>query len=232
MKKINLIKVALLFVSVVTLVSCSSDGGGESNGTTTGNYFPMAIGNKWNYTDGSINTEVNLIGTTVFYPNDTYYEMTDTGDEFNIQNWVAKKGATYFQRAGTTTITQGSTTIVIQPYEILLFKDNLDVNQGWVSSGNQLQVSYTSPSGSGTLPATLDYECLITERGASETLGGITYNNIIKMEMDAVETVNSQITNIHSEYWFAKDIGLVRESITSSTDNVTKTRYLTSYQLN
>ena len=223
---------SLLFLSAFSLFSCSSDDDAKDyDGITTGDYFPMAVGNKWNYSDGTTNTEVNLIGTAVFYPEDTYYEMTDTGEEFNIQNWITKKGATYYHKTGTTTITQGSTTIVIQPYNMIVFKDDKDVDQGWGSTGMQLLVNYTTPSGSGTLPATLAYECLITEGGVSEMLGGIVYNNITKMEMEAVETVNSQVINIHTEYWFAKDIGLVRESIRSSADNITKTRYLTSYEL-
>ncbi len=50
--------------------------------------------------------------------------------------------------------------------------------------------------------------------------------------MYALETVNSQNTIIESEYWFAKDIGLIKEITTSSTDNITKVSYLTSYELN
>lgn len=221
----------LLFLCAFSLSSCSSDGDAKDyDGVTTGDYFPMAVGNKWNYSDGTTNTEVNLTGTTVFYPEDTYYEMTDTGDQFNIQNWITKKGATYYHRAGATTITEGSTTITIQPYTIIILKDDKDIDHGWLGNSNLL-VNYINPSGSGTLPATLQYECFITERGVSEVLGGIVYNNITKVEMEAVETVNSQVINIHTEYWFAKDIGLVKESIRSSSDNITKTRYLTSYEL-
>ena len=95
MKKNNFKILALLFFSAASFSSCSSDSSGDSNGTTTGNYFPTAISNKWDYTDGTTNSEVNLIGTTSFGGN-TYYEMTDTDNVFNNQNWVAKKGRKRF----------------------------------------------------------------------------------------------------------------------------------------
>lgn len=83
--KSNTFKILILmFLSAFSFSSCSSDSAGESIGTTTGNYFPMAIGNKWQYTNGSNATEVKLIGTTTFEGN-PYYEITDSNTQINAQ---------------------------------------------------------------------------------------------------------------------------------------------------
>src|SRR6478672_750581 len=125
MRKTNLKIVALLFLAALS--SCSSDDSGNSNGTTTGNYYPMAVNNKWEYDNGS---EVDLIGTDVFNGT-TYYEMTDTQNVLNNQNWVAKKGASYYGKTGTVTQNQGGVAIVIQPYEMKILQDDLAVNESW-----------------------------------------------------------------------------------------------------
>lgn len=230
MKKNNLKILTLLFIATLSLSSCSSDDAGESNGTTTGNYLPLAVGNKWHYTNGTTATLDQIIGTTTF-GGTTYYEDDDSGEEIDIQNWLAKKGASYYNKVGETTYTETSTTIVVQSYEMKMLRDDLAVGESWNGSASP-KVTYSGGSGSGSFKAHITYEGTITAKDVSETLGSITYNNIIKVELDAVVNSNGQINTIHSEYWFAKDIGLIYDSATSSVDNITKTRYLTSYELN
>ncbi|HNP32024.1 MAG TPA: hypothetical protein PKN96_01890 [Flavobacterium sp.] len=232
MKKNNFKILALIFISALSLSSCSSDGSGDSTGTTTGNYLPLAVGNKWNYTDGTTATLDQITGTTNF-GGTTYYDSDsnyDPGIDIQAQSWQVKKGASYYQKTGEATYVEGSTTIVMDSYEMKTFRDDLAVGETWTGSASP-KVHYSSSSGSGTLTAHVNYTGKITARDVSETLEGVTYNNVIKMQMDVVETVNSQVTNIHGEYWLAKDIGIIRESILSSTDNITRTRNLTSYEL-
>ena len=223
--KNNFKVLALLFISAFSLSSCSSDDSGESTGTTTGDYYPMAVNNKWQYTNGANATECNLIGTATFGGN-TYYEFTDTDSQLAIQAWMNKRGASYYQKSAPYTETNGSTTVTIAGFEILMFRDDLQVGETWSGSAKP-KVTYTG----GSTTANIHYVGHITARDASATLGGITYNNVIKMQMTLTETVNSQTTTISGENWFAKDIGLIYDSTTTSNDGVTKTRYLTSYTL-
>jgi hypothetical protein len=227
MKKIDFKFLALVFV--LAFSSCSSDDSGDSNGVTTGNYFPMAVNNKWEFTNGSIATEAKIVGTTEF-SGITYYEMNDTSVELDIQNWVTKKGASYYQKVATSTQVQNNTTIVTEGYELKIFRDDLAVGKNWKGSASP-KVTYSGSNGSGSFRAKINYEGTITAIGVSETLGSITYNNIIKIVMNTVVNSNGQINTIQSEYWFARDIGLIKELETSTVDNVTKTRYLTSYTL-
>jgi hypothetical protein len=220
---------ALLFVATFSLSSCSSDDSGDSTGTTTGNYLPLAVGNKWHYTNGTAATLDQIIGTTTF-GGTTYYEDDDSGEEIDIQNWIVKKGASYYQKTGDLTYSEGLATIHMDSYEMKMFRDDLAVGETWKGKASP-KVHYTNPSGSGTLTAHLDYQGTITARDASATIESVIYNNVIKMEIDVVEKIDTQTTYIHGEYWFAKDIGIIRESVISTTDNITKTRNLTSYEL-
>ena len=231
MKKINLIKVTILFIFALTLSSCSSDDSkAENNGITSGNYFPMAVTNKWQFTNGTDATEVNLIGTTSFGSN-TYYEMTDTDADpsVDMQVYMNKRGASYFQKASASTQTQGSLFITIDGFEIKMFQDDLEVGGTWSGSAKP-NVTYTGSS-SGHTTANINYQGQITARDVSVVLGGVTYNNVIKTYLNLTETVNSQTVTISGESWWAKDIGIIYDSTTMSTDNITKTRYLTSYEL-
>lgn len=223
---------SVLFLSAFSLSSCtSSDDASESNGTTTGDYFPMAVNNKWNYINGIDATEIKLIGTTTFGAN-TYYEMTDTNtdSQIDIHVYMNKRGASYYQKASTSTQTQGSLIITIAGFETKMFQDDLQVGETWSGSAKP-KVTYTG-STSGSTSATINYTGQITARDVSVTLGGITYNNVIKSTLIMTEKVNGQTVTISGENWFAKDIGLIYDSTTMSTDNITHTRYLTSYTLN
>ncbi|MCF6131407.1 hypothetical protein [Flavobacterium wongokense] len=222
---------SLLFVAAISLTSCSSDSSsGESNGTTTGNYFPMAVNNKWQYTNDVDATEINLIGTQQFGSN-TYYEMTDTDADpsVNGQVYMNKRGASYYQKLSVSTQTQGSLFITIDSFEMKMFQDDLQVGENWNGTARP-KVTYTG-STSGHTVANVNYEGQVTARDVSVTLGGITYNNVIKSTLIVTETVNGQTVTISGQNWFAKDIGLIYETTTMSTDNITKTRYLTSYDL-
>lgn len=229
MKTSNFKILILLFLSAFSLSSCSSDASGDSNGTTTGDYFPMAVNNKWEYTNASTNTEVNIIGTANFGGN-IYYELTDTDSQTLNQNWMTKTGASYYQKTGVSTEVQGSNTIVVQSYEIKLLRDDIAVGESWHGSAHP-KVTYSGSSGAGSFNASVNYTGTITAKGVSETLGSVTYNDIIKIELVAVVNSNGQINTLNGEYWFAKDVGIIYDSATSTVDNITKTRYLTSYTL-
>ena len=117
-KTIRFITVLLILTSTL-FSSCSSDDNGESFGTSTGNYFPLSIGNNWKYFDisQSLITEMEITGTTSF-SGQTYYQYIDDSDTFVMTHWFAKKGATYFIKSGDTTFNQDGLDITIKSYEL------------------------------------------------------------------------------------------------------------------
>lgn len=229
MKKINFSKAAILFISVISLSSCSSDDSTMSNGETTGDYWPMKVNNTWNFDNNGITeqmkiTESEQIGGT------TYYRLSDQGDEFGIPVWLTKKGATYYQKSDDFTTTQNGVTITIKGYQVPAFRDDLAVNETW-SGTIRPRVTYSYNGQTGSLPTRVDYVGTITARDATEVINGITYTNIIKATLTAETNIDGQITMVDTEYWFAKDIGPVRE-FESTDGGIATERFLLNYTLN
>lgn len=231
MKKINISFKLLLFTFIIFLSSCSND---EIEitpdyGISTGNYFPLTENNKWWYLDDG---EVKLIAisTINYFDNTPYYRISNSNSD--LESWMIKKGASYFQKSGETLINlSNGNTLFIGEYDIRLLKDDVLIGGTW-SDNLTLDIKIYAGGSPVSLPATLSYTGTILERNATETIESNTYTNVIKVHLYVVQTVNSQNTIIESEYWFAKDIGLIKEITTSSTDNITKVSYLTSYELN
>ena len=229
MKKSNFKILIVLFLATLTLSSCSSDDSGDATGTTTGNYWPMAVNNKWNFDSNGTTEEIKIIGTATFN-NTTYYTLSDEGDvQLNIQNWVSKKGATYYQKIADATVTESGITITMKGYEIPVFKDDLEVDKTWSGSISP-KVTYSGNGTSGSLPTKITYTGRIVARDAIETINSVAYPNVIKMLMTVETKINNQITNATLEYWFAKDVGPIREY--QSSNGTTEIRTLLNYQLN
>ena len=227
MRKINLPKILAGFFFVAALSSCSSDSPTLSYGKTTGNYFPMAVTNQWNYTTGSKNTQMNLIETTTFGDR-TYYKYSDTDSSLNnVGKWMNKTGASYFQKTATYIIWQGSQFTTMDGIEIKLLQDDLLVGESWHDSIKR-KITYNGPI-TAIKYQNIDYVGQITARDATVTLGGITYTNVIKSSMTVTFSMDSQTMTSTGENWFAKDIGLIYDS--TNTNNGVEMRYLTSYEL-
>ena len=83
MKKTNKLFTLLLIFTTALFTSCSSDDSGESNGTTTGDYFPMKLNNAWNFNANGNTEQLKMIGTDEF-GGTTYYELQDDGDDSGL----------------------------------------------------------------------------------------------------------------------------------------------------
>jgi hypothetical protein len=230
MKKINLLKAFILFLSVLTMTSCSSDDDGESYGTTTGNFLPLAVNNSWKYSNVGLNNfnEIKIIGTTQFNGN-TYYEFLDDSEiEYPIRQWFAKNGATYFLRSGDTTVNESGITITIEGFEIPILKDNYEINKTWNGSVSP-KVTYSGNGTSGTLPFNVNYTGVNYFKG-EVTLNGVLYPNVIKTKIDLIINANGQTSSSTVESWYAENIGVIKDITTS--DNSTIVQEIDSYELN
>jgi hypothetical protein len=229
--KTNLIpfKIIVALFVISSVFSCSSDDSSESTGTSTGDYWPMKLNNTWTFESNGNNEDVKIIGTTEF-GGKTYYELQDLNSPLSTQSWIAKRGATYYEKSADVTTSQNGVTITIKSYEVPIFKDDLEVNQTW-SGKIRPKVTYSYNGTNGSLPTTVTYVGKIVARDVTETINGVTYNNIIKISVDADTNVNGQINQTYSEYWFAKDVGPVKQYGTVD-GNVVVNRLLNSFTLN
>jgi hypothetical protein len=230
MKRNNFKILALLLVFALSLSSCGGDDSGDSFGTTTGDYWPMAVNNIWNFDNDGGTAELKLTGSTVF-GSTTYYELYDesTDPSLAVQNWVAKKGATYVQKMADATIVQDGVTIEFEGYEVPLFKDNVEQNGSWTGSISP-SITYTSGGISVSPPTHIVYTGTILEKNVSVSLNGVTYPDVIKMKMVMDITIGDQTSSALQEYWFAKDVGPIRQYQNSSEGTFDLT--LLNYTLN
>ncbi|GGC81140.1 hypothetical protein GCM10011508_05570 [Flavobacterium lutivivi] len=218
---------SLFVFTSLLLTSCSSDDG-ESTGTSTGNYWPMAVNNSWIFDNNGVNEETKITGTSTF-SGKTYYRLNDVYTSgVYVKNWVAKKGATYFQRVDDVNVNEQGVSIYFKSYEIPIFRDDLNVNQQW-SGTVKTKITYTY-NGQSTSPSSrIEYTGTVLEKNASVTLNGNTYNDVIKVRLTVKVVIDTQITTTTSEYWFANEVGPIREYTNDSGDISEQT--LISYTL-
>lgn len=223
--------IAVLFVSI-GITSCSnSDSSGSSDGTSTGNYWPLAVNNYWTYdVDGSDTNTLSISGTDVF-GGTTYYKINDDSVDpsLDINTWITKKGATYYTKIGDITISQDGLVLTVKGYEIPAFKDNLAVNSTWSGTiSSKMTFSYMGETGS--YPITEKYTGTILEKGTSVTIHGEIYDNVIKASLKEDVTIEGETTTTLTTTWFAEGVGPIKQTLTS--DGETQERSLTNYLIN
>ena len=219
----------LLFILLsVFITSCSSDGTGESFGVTTGNYWPMAVNNQWTYKEnGVVSTPSKITGTDTF-GGVTYYRFQEA-NVYNLQTWIAKKGATYFIKVGALNYVESGVTIKMDSYEYPVLKDDVPVTSKWSGTLN-VNVTATSSGNTAPMTAIIKYAGIITEKDATVVVNGVSYPNVIKLNLKQEVSIQNQTTIVESEYWYAKNVGPIYSKTIS--DNVTTESVLVNYVLN
>lgn len=220
MKTIKLLPVLLLLFSVVTFVSCDSSvepvdpalNPGPENpggGSTTGDYWPMAVNNSWLFQQEGVNQQPMKIIATESINNSTYYKydnfvgMSTQGQGFVGTVWTKKLNGTYYVRQeASIPAVPGMPAVTISPMEIIILKDFLDVNGTWMQNFTQT----TTIEGFPPIESAVGITGKIIEKDVIVTVNGVSYENVIKVEM----IQNTQGQTITNNYWFAKNIGLIK----------------------
>lgn len=220
MKKIKLLPIIIMLFSAITLVSC--DGSIEpldselnqspedsEGGSTTGDYWPMAVNNSWTFKqNGVTQPPMKIISTesingNTYYKYDTFVGMSTNGTDFEGTVWTKKVNGTYYVRqSANTPQIPGQPSITISPIEIIILKDFLEVNQTWTQSIMQT----TTIEGIPPIQSTISLTGKILEKNAIVTVNGVSYENVIKAEV----IQNTQGVSNTNYYWFAKNIGLIK----------------------
>jgi hypothetical protein len=256
MKKITFLTTILLVFTAITFVSCevesidpalsnngANNGGntgggntgggtGGNGGTSSGDYWPTAINNIWNYDQDGNATEMKIIGTDNFNGG-TYYKFSPQSGFFegngatDVTTWIHKNGGNYIMKMGDLNINAGGLTGTQTGSEMVMLKDNIAVNATWSGSYTQTTTYSILPT---SIVMTTNYTGKILEKDATVTVNGVTYTNVIKMNLRQVVSTMGANTVTDLEYWFAKDIGPIRAYM-NTEGNIFETK-LTSYTLN
>lgn len=224
MKKLNTFLLLLIAVSIPFFTSCTTDvepldpaligdnsgeNPGPNPGPPSGDYWPMAINNTWNYQNNGTNEPPMKITSAPQIGGKTYYKYTNFIGTSTVQQlafngnvWSRKENNTYFIRQDATIPAQnGNPAITISPTEVQILKDNLAVNETWTHT-------FTQTTTIGTIP--VPTEVIITgkilEKDISVTINGQTFTQVIKAQV----TQNTQGISQSNLYWFAKNIGLIK----------------------
>jgi hypothetical protein len=270
MRKINLFRIFVAF-TVVLFASCSTesidpvltesidnggeDGGGTDNGggnngggdngggTSSGDYWPMAINNEWQYESSEPqNDQPMKIVSSETINGKQYYKMNRAFQESGNQQMsgtatihLRKESGSYFQRTSLAIPNQNGMSITASPFEILILKDNLEVNGTWTGNAQQ-NFTYSMP-GMPAMTTDIDYKGTIMQNGITFTVNGENYTNVIKIKYEqdiAILMGSTEVAPpVHTEtyIWFAKDIGPIRSETVATSGLPAYYMDLVSYTL-
>lgn len=241
MKKITSI-VLVLWLSVFSLSSCTSEfepvdpavqvpdetpDDNGNNGNSTGDYWPMALNNQWIYKlDGVSQDPMKIVSTESidgksYFKYENFIGSSTAGSGFIGTTLTRKTNGVYYVRVSA--VIPGTPTITVSPLEFIILKDYLEVNQMWSQNLSQT----TTIEGQTPIVTAVEIAGKILERNVSLTVGTVAFTNVIHTEV--IQTTQGTINK--NEYWFSKDIGLIKykNSIEGSLNNEYE---IQSYQLN
>lgn len=230
MKKIKSFALMTLFVSTSLLISCSSDSGSddETPEASQGDYWPAAVGNQWVLSQGGTETTMKIISTekigeSTYYKFDKFLTPATTDVVGSATASLKKTGGDYLIKLSDINISANGFSGKISGYEFIFFKDYLDVNKTWTGTYTQ-ETTYT---GIPAIKTTTNYTGTITEKGATATIKGVTYKDVVKFKFKLETTLQGQSAGAsEAEYWMAKDVGIIKFTFSGSSSE------LVSYKLN
>lgn len=226
MKNLKITFILTLFVTTFLFISCQSDATDENDSKdSTGDYWPMAIGNQWvsslggnEYTMKIISSE-NVEGHT-YYKFDQFVGVGE-GITSRTSYSMRKDKRNYYIKMNKVSFEQGSITGEITAYEFLLLKDYLDVNKSWTGHYSY-RTTYNLPN-VPPLNTAVDYTGTILEKGTSLTVKGVKYNDVIKFRISQKTTdmvvASGEVKTYTSDvdYWVAKNIGIIKMATKEGT---------------
>jgi hypothetical protein len=258
MKRIHLISAFIFLFAAINLTSCdvepldpaidTSDNGGTdtpggggtdngSGGTSSGDYWPAALNNKWTFTRDDQEFEMKMISINSIGGN-TYYTFNDqagtgasTGVDGTATTRLRKSGGNYYLKVDdvVTAAEEGFPGSTTTGSETILLKDNVDVGATWTQTYTQT-TSFTDDS-LPTISLNMTINGSIVAKGGTLTVGGQEYTNVIEskyVQTYSLMGVPGGTTTTY--YYFSKDVGPIKTETTSS--GISYLSELVSYQLN
>jgi hypothetical protein len=191
----------------------NNPGNPTNPGTSTGNYWPFAIGNEWVFVNGEGEESSTLISSTAVADGMSYYKVSSlfadagTGDLTGEATMLLRHNNGDYRVRVSVEVpsTPGMPSISVSPYEYSILKDYLDVGQTWSENVTQT-TSYDMP-GFPDIITNLAFQGTILEKDATVTVNGVTYPNVIKLKLVQNISMQGQNSSTTSIIWFAKDVG-------------------------
>ncbi|NJM80291.1 MAG: hypothetical protein HC854_13015 [Flavobacterium sp.] len=244
MKKINFLFTSIAVIAIFSFASCTvepldpvlsgqveaGNGNGSGNGNTgggtggtySGDYWPTAINNTWSYErDATISTL--KIGSTETINGQLYYKfLPQSGSGSTTSGTVTtslnKNSGVYKLKTDDININAGGLTGTQTGYEFIVLKDNIATGETWNGTYSQT----TTYTGIPAIIVNTNYTGTILEKNVNATVNGETYTNVIKVKIVQAATFpGAPATTINTEYWFAKNVGIIKSVSTSNGTSYT-----------
>ena len=191
--------------------SGSGSSGGNSGGASSGDYWPTAINNEWTYNSNGTPSTMKIIATETVN-GQLYYKFAPQNGNGSMSSGVVntsvnKNAGVYKLKTDDVVIDAGGISGTQTGYEYIVLKDNIPVNGTWNGSYTQT----TTYTGIPTITFTTNYVGTILEKGVSETINNEVFTDVIKVKIDQTSNVpGNPATTIISEYWYAKNVGIIK----------------------
>ncbi|WP_417941398.1 hypothetical protein [Flavobacterium sp. RS13.1] len=216
MKKITKCFFTLVLITGFVLTSCSSDSDENTNGETkTEDYWPTAVNNNWVLSQNGEEQNIKIISSannngTTYYKFGTFFGATDAISG-SATVWIKKVNGEYFLKIDDINYETEGVKSKITGYEYVFFKDNIEVNKTWSGSYTQ-KATFVYPGVSiPEIKTVSSYTGTILEKGATATIKGVTYKDVIKFKLHQESKIEGEkSTSVDSEYWLAKNVGVIR----------------------
>lgn len=180
------------------------DNNDDEIGESTGDYWPRAIGNMWNFDDTYYGDVTYDMVSIEEIDNKTYYKFDNL---FGQESWLAKTGDTYYTRTAVGDFPVAGYEVSTTFITIRMLVDSAEVGDEWVDN-----VSYTiSYTPIGTNPEIPDFDYSASYvfemmgRDLTRSVEGVEYQNVLHVKLNLQASDTSTIYN----YYYAKDVGLI-----------------------
>lgn len=191
-----------------------SDGSGSVDGTLTirvwtprpGDYYPLAIGDKWTFKDNSDNTiefeivdtiTIGSLGVTAFVKQITSSSLIEAANFSYITEDL--KGVYQYAMGGSNA---GGDTIIFSP-ELPIYKYPLIPGETW-----EVEFKIKLPEGYYVGEGTAIYE-VISEEDLTVAAG--SFRHVFQVREDFTwELLDNEVDHIVTHQWVAPDVGIVK----------------------
>lgn len=221
-------------------------------GNSTGDYWPMAAGNKWIYSntiDGVAQEDytMEIAGLENYQGNpnylyDQFFSATQGTDgtqleDLSVPTYSRKdNGDYYISVAEFTAEVSGLFEISQTGFGYIILKDYLPVGSTWSQDYSTTTTTTVLVQGSPAIPPTTlnnEVDIEIMEKDATVEVNGTSYDSVIKVRflMSTTTPGFATASTIDYIYSFAKDVGIVKiEGTVNDVDSGIVTVIL--YELN
>ena len=196
------------------------------DGTTesSGDYWPMAIGNIWNYSNTILgDTACNIVSTEIIDDN-LYYKCNQFG---NQESWLRKAEDSYYQRSMIQSMPIEGYEVTSTYITIKMLKDTAQIGETWSSNVSYDLTYVATTEGLPEIPSinmNAVYDLEMKGRDLTRTVGDTTYENVLHVELNL--SMSPNIVSATTDYYYAKGIGPI-EIIGDDSSSI-----LLSYTLN